>query len=248
MRVTLVAGMPRQGKTTLALEVARREAHRLLVLDPARSEVLASVEGFGSWAELATWLQTPAADGKWERALRSKEPADYALTLRHLEYLRHTTVLVDEVLTFTGDLEALPWLTKAARTSAHYGGGTGLNLLMTAQRPKDVPPDVRAMVTRLFMFQTREPGDLEWLAKFTQDPSIVERVGELPAHAWLEYPSSTREGDTNDEHERQGAAVGNGRRGAAVGAVPAGAEVQPDSPAPGAVVASGNLQPERAKQ
>jgi hypothetical protein len=192
VRVTLVAGMPQQGKTTLALRVGSREAKRLLVMDPTRSIVLATVQGVPSWEILARWLGTPGAANKWAVALRSQEPADYVELLRHLKYLRHTTVLVDEALTFTSDPEALTWLVRAARTGAHYGDGTGLNLILTAQRPVDLPRDMRAVITRLYVFQTREPGDLEWVAKFTQDPDIAAKVAGLPPHAFVEYPAPTR--------------------------------------------------------
>jgi hypothetical protein len=191
VRVTLVAGMAQQGKTTLALRVAALEARRLIVLDPTRSTALATVPGVPSWTILSRWLVTPGAQApRWAVALRSDDPADYAELLRHLKYLRHATVLVDEVLTFTSDPEALPWLVRAARTSAHYGGGTGLSLLMTAQRPMDAPRDVRSQITRLFMFQTREPGDLEWIARYTQDPDLAAQVAGLAPHQFLEHPAT----------------------------------------------------------
>lgn len=239
MRVTLIAGRPQQGKTTLALALANREARRLLVLDPARSRVLGSVTTLTSWSKLALWLGTPGASAdRWAVALRSKEPADYAETLRHLEYLRYCTVLVDEVLTFTSDPEAAPWLRKAARTSAHFGDGTGLNILMTAQRPGDIPPDVRATITRLCCFQTLEPADLEWIAKFSQDPSFAERVAGLAPHSYLTYPaaSSQQEGSPSDEIVPDGRA----RRGRGSGAVPDRAQAEPHPEAPRRAQVSGS--------
>jgi hypothetical protein len=217
VRVTLVAGMPRQGKTTLALAVARKEAKRLLVLDPTRSTVMATVQGVPNWPTLSQWLVTPgAASNRWAVALRSGDPADYVELLRHLKYLRHTTVLVDEALTFTSDADALPQLIKAARTGAHYGDGTGLNLILTAQRPVDLPRDMRAVITRLYIFQTREPGDLEWIAKYTQQPELAERVAGLAPHHFVEYPAT----DTRRPHDER-LFHGRARSGGAADAVPA---------------------------
>lgn len=192
MRVTLVAGQPRQGKTTLALAVARREAARLLVLDPERSRVLSCIKGVASWPLLAKWLVSPeASSATWEIRLASPNPSDYAAALRHAEYYRRVTLLLDEAWHFT-DSEGLPHLTRAARASAHFGGGIGVNLVMTAQRPYDLPPDVRSCFTRLMVFQTREPTDLDYITKrFTLDPEVTARVAGLAPHEFLEFPSAT---------------------------------------------------------
>lgn len=247
MRVTLVAGQPRQGKTTLALVTARREAARLIVLDPVRSRALRSVRGVESWPKLATWLASPSAAGSlWEIALRSEEPSDYAATLQYAKYYRHVAILVDEVLTFTSDRDALPWLVKAARTSAHFGGGAGVTLYMTAQRPYDIPPDVRACLTRLLMFATREPGDLEYIARFTLDPDLAAQVAGLAPHEFLEFPPTTEtplRAQRLDGMEASHDAVvphGGTRSGGASGVVPdrSGPEPHPSSPGSAQVGAS----------
>lgn len=239
MRVTLVAGQPRQGKTTLALAVARREAARLVVLDPVRSRALRSVRGVDSWGKLARWLASPNAGGsKWEIALRSEEPSDYAAALRYAKHYRYVALLLDEVLTFTSDRDSLPWLVKAARTSAHFGGGAGVTLYMTAQRPYDIPPDVRACLTRVFMFATREPGDLEYLARFTLDPDLAAQVAGLAPHHFLEFPPTSErrsEPQRLDGMEEEHESVPNGgtRGGGAAGAVSGCPEDQPHFPSPG---------------
>jgi hypothetical protein len=240
VRVTLVAGQPRQGKTTLALAVARREAGRLIVLDPVRSKALRSVTSADSWARLARWLaESPAARGdRWEIALRSDDPADYAATLRYAKHYRHVALLLDEVLTFTSDRDALPWLVRAARASAHFGGGAGVTLYMTAQRPYDIPPDVRACLTRLFVFATREPGDLEYISRFTLDPDLAAQVAGLAPHHYLEFPPTTgrrSEPETLDGMEEktdESVPDGGTRGGGAARAVPSGSEDQPHSPSP----------------
>lgn len=238
MRVTLVAGQPRQGKTTLALDVARREAARLVVLDPARSAALRSVRGVATWHQLATWLASPnAGANRWEIALRSEEPSDYAAALRYAKHYRYVALLLDEVRTFTSDRDALPWLVKAARTSAHFGGGAGVTIYMTAQRPYDIPPDVRACLTRLFMFATREPGDLEYIAAFTLDPELAQRVAGLAAHEFLEFPptDSRHEPRKLDGMEENSESVLDGvpRGGGAPRPVSSGAEGQRNRPSPG---------------
>jgi len=231
VRVTLVAGQPRQGKSTLALAVARQDHNRIIVLDPVRSPALSSVRGVSSWVELAKWLVSPPASGdRWEIALRSPNPADYVETLRYAEHYRFVVLLVDEVLTFTSDREALPWLVKVARTGANFGGGAGVMLILTAQRPYDIPPDVRACMTRLLMFATREPGDLEYISRFTLDPELAERVAGLAPHKHLEFPPPPSEKETTEDESVLSRGTRSGR---AVGGVPDGPKAEPDSSPPG---------------
>jgi hypothetical protein len=194
---------------------------RVLVLDPVRSAVLAEVPGVSSWPALVQFLVT--APERWAVALRSADSRDYVAALRYAVHYRYVGLLVDEVLLVASDREALPWLVRAARMSAHFGGGAGVRLYLTAQRPYDVPPDVRAAVTRIVMFRTREPGDLDFLSRFTLDPSVSARVAGLAPHVAITFPPPDEGG--------QDEGVSAGRVGGADGAgdFSDGAEAEPDS-------------------
>lgn len=166
----------------------------MLVLDPERSKVLSQIQAVSAWASLASWLASDkAAVESWEMRLASPNPSDYAQVIRYAEHYRRVLLLLDEAWHFT-DSEALPWLARAARASAHFGGGIGVNLVMTVQRPYDLPPDIRSCVTRLYIFQTREPTDLDYITKrFTLDPEVTARVAGLAPHEFLEFPLTTNE-------------------------------------------------------
>lgn len=227
-RVTIISGMPQQGKTTLALYKARREWSRVIVLDFIRSRALRDVTpAFQSWAALAHWLAYASGRSpRWCVALRSAEAADYAALLKAAKYLRRVLLLCDEaprICTVPGALEPL---VEAAQVGAHFGGGTGVGLFLTAQRPMNVPPDVRSQAERCISFRQREPADLEWLAK-SFDRDFATQLPLLADYRYAEYPPIHEEADheRDDQVDRdRGGGGGSARRGRAD--VP---EAQPDS-------------------
>lgn len=217
MRVTVVTGMAQQGKTQLALELARTRGKRVLVLDPAKAKTLQSVATVTSWVELARLLSTRS--DRWEVALRTRHFADYVATLKAAPFYRHVVLLVDELLTFTGDSEACEALVAIARTSAHYGEGTGLDVIFTTQRPKDIPTDIRSQTTLLYSFAQREPADRDWISKFAC-PEFADEVAGLAPHCHAHFPPT-------QEEPNEGVLHGGSRRGFADGDFPSRPEDQP---------------------
>jgi hypothetical protein len=215
-RVTLVTGQAQQGKTTLALAILRREAIRGLILDPVRSRPFFGLTpSFSSWDALSDFLVSPAANGKWLAKLSSMEFEDYVLALQHAPCYRHVTLLVDEGLTFASDPEALEPLIRLCRMNAHFGGGIGVPALITAQRPNDLPRDVRSQADRWFSFRQEEPGDLEYL-KQRCSPTFADQVAGLGPHQYLTFP--VPQGPQKDDRHasgQNGAGVHAGRGGGA---------------------------------
>ncbi len=231
-RVTLIVGMPQQGKSTLALYKARREWARVIVLDFVRSRTFDGIcPTFQSWAALAHWLaHASARSPRWCVALRSAEPQDYVGVLRAAKHLRRVLLVCDEtgrICTVPGALEPL---VEAAQVGAHFGGGTGVGLYLTAQRPINVPPDVRSQAERVISFRQREPADLEWLAK-SFDREFSAQLPLLADHRYAEYPPVSPSEDAHEhgqgdrDRSRDGSRLG--RRGADV------PEGQPDPLPPG---------------
>lgn len=216
-RVTLVTGMAQQGKTTLALKLVQRESARVVILDPARSKPFNTLPlQWHSFRDLAEFLRSERAGGKWIGCLRSLEFSDYVAALHAARCYRHTTLLVDEALTFASDPDALEPLVTAARTNAHFGNGIGVPLVLTAQRPGDLPPDVRSQVTGWFSFRQEEPRDIQYLSERCS-PDFATRVAELAPHKYLVFPP-TEAVKYGDNDNGQGQSSGNVRGRRAVGA------------------------------
>lgn len=198
-RVTLIVGQAQQGKTTLALKVLRQEAVRGLILDPVRSKPFSGMEPtFPSWGTLCQFLASTKASGRWIVTLRSMDFPDYVWALRAAPYYRHVTLLVDEGLTFAQDRDAYDPLVKLCRMNAHFGGGLGVPVLITAQRPMDLPADVRSQADRWFSFRQEEPRDLQFLSERCS-PSFAEQVAGLAPHKFLIFPPSSEAAEESND-------------------------------------------------
>lgn len=241
MRVTLICGMAQQGKTTRARALLEREATRAICLDVVRSKALAGIPlSWGSKAELAEYLVGPKSGGRWIGCLRSAVFADYVWVLQAAPYLRHCTLLIDEALTFATAPESIEPFTYIARMNAHFGDGLGVPVLLTAQRPLDLPPDIRSQVTRIVSFRQREPRDLQWLAGFAS-PEFAAAIAELPVHESLEFPPSSPpsvpdQPEESNEGRHPGRRGGSADRPRGVSVVPEG-ELRGEDQAPDQVTA-----------
>jgi hypothetical protein len=237
VRVTLICGMAQQGKTTRALALLEREATRAICLDVVRSKALRGVPiAWASKTELAQYLVSPAAGGKWIGCLRSAVFTDYVWVLEAAPYLRHCTLLIDEALTFATAPESIEPFTYIARMNAHFGDGIGVPVVLTAQRPLDLPPDIRSQVTRIVSFRQREPRDLQWLAGFAS-PEFSAAIAELPEHESLEFPPSRHStSEVSDEGRYPGRRRGSTAGAGGLPAVPEG-ELRGEDQAPDQVTA-----------
>jgi hypothetical protein len=208
-RVTLITGQIQTGKTTLALELLRREAVRGLILDPVRSKPFNGLApSYDTWPKLARFLGSDDAKGRWLVCFRSMEATDYQWTLAAAPYYRHVTLLVDEGLWFSQDQELLEPLVKCCRMNAHFGGGegvepTGMPLLITAQRPNDLPVDIRSQADRWISFRQEEPRDLEYFESRCS-PDFAAGVAALGPHQWLLYPPTTPQRTGQEHASREG--------------------------------------------
>lgn len=224
MRVVLFLGKAQQGKTTLAWRAIKRTTRRVLVLDPVRSKPLTDAitaldaEPFLTWAALAEFLASESANRPWRIVLRSQDESDYARALQAAPFYCNTSLLVDEALWFVdSDLCYTP-LKRCARANAHFGGGLGVPLWLTAQRPMDIPPDIRSQATQVVSFRQEEPRDLAFLSE-RFGPSFAEEVAGLSDHRWIADPPL--EGYIYDGLD-EGDSRGHRGRGHSVGSVPTG--------------------------
>lgn len=242
-RLTLVTGQAQTGKTTLAVELLR-SAPRLVVLDPVRSKPFTrsiadgELVPVGTAQELFSWIKA-AGDGPYRLALRSKDYGDYVLALRLAEYLRNVVFLVDEGFTLCSSRDVLDALTQAARANAHFGGGLGVPIIITAQRPHDLPPDIRSQADAFVSFRQTEPRDVAFLAQ-RATPEFAESVAQLDAerHGFLVYPANAWPGGgayapatvarESRNEARSDAVVGDGGGGGPADRLPARPAGEPD--------------------
>jgi hypothetical protein len=228
--VTLTVGQIQQGKTTLALYQAIHESRRVIVLDLARAKPFDRITPawqFRHWAPLARWLVNDSANyRRWCLTLRSDEPMEYVALLQAAPKMREVLLLVDELPKLLSVPEAVGPVTRVAQTGANMGGGRGVRLRITAQRPLNVPPNIRSQAERIESFRQREPGDLAWLEQFAGEAFATEVAG-LGSHQWRSFPPNegARTGRAGDES--RSLAGRRGDRAGDPGGPPAPGEVQP---------------------
>jgi DNA helicase HerA-like ATPase len=248
VRVVAVLGMAQTGKTTLALKLLLRklDVARLVVLDPVRTKPLRRLEPqvlvveCKTWKDTASFLSGPAgAAERWVVAVRAQEMAEYAEVLRCAPFYRHVTLLVDEALTFAEAKETRDYLVKVARANSHFGDGLGVPLWLTAQRPMDLPTDIRSQVSQWVSFRQEEPADLDLLAKRCSR-DFAAQVAGLGPHEWVAYPrrlKPQRRPAESTDREADGDSGRDDRSSAPAGADRGHPEVGPEGLRPGAVEA-----------
>lgn len=195
----------------------------MLVLDPVRSKPLSrAVEAqdavpFSTWEGLAAFLVSEESSKTWRCILRSQDEADYASALSAAKYLRHVDLFVDEGFWFCSSVELRGLLVHVARANSHFGDGIGVPLWITAQRPMDLPPDIRSQADCVISFRQEEPRDLAFLSERCS-PEFAESVAELGTHKWAIYPPSMNRSGTDEGTPRP--VLGDGVGSRAVGSVP----------------------------
>jgi hypothetical protein len=232
-RVNLVTGQAQTGKTTLALRLLHSaDVPRVLILDPVRSRPITSevesgrTSSFAHWTGLASFLAGAGARGPWRVALRSESEHDYARALACAPYYRHVAMLVDEGLWFCSSKPLLRPLIRAARANAHYGGGIGVPLWITAQRPMDLPPDIRSQADQFISFRQEEPADLVYLSERTT-PAFAQAVAELRNHGWVSYPP-LKKGEAQYGRQLEADSVRDGGSVHPAGSVPSVPGAEPE--------------------
>lgn len=243
-RVTLVCGQSQQGKSTLALWLALREYPRVIALDLVRTKPFAPIApAFTDWPDMARWLsRTAPRHARWCVALRTRRRPDYVSALAAAPHYRGLLLLCDETPRLCTIPGALDPLIECAQVGAHFGDGAGVALLLVAQRPMNVPPDVRSQVERVVSFRQKEAADLSWVSGHTT-PEFAAQLAELPDHHWLSYPPDPAptprlRPDVEDDRHHGGRGRDSGGRGPDV------PEVQPDQPPPGREVATATIDRE----
>jgi len=92
------------------------------------------------------------------------------------------TIIIDEIERYkmSSELSSL----------IHYSRHFKVNLVCNTRRYTDVPRLLTSQSDLLYVAQTHEPRDIQYLKDF-MDPESVEAIKKLPQHTFLCYPEKT---------------------------------------------------------
>ena len=181
--LAVIIGRRRQGKSTLALALARAKQKTVIVFDPNdQYRALETIHDLPAWLEdsgeasIGRIVPAPPVEDAWQEVAAVLdggrwEWGDYTLILDECSMLMSPQG-VDETLE------------RFARTAP-----ADVDVILTTHRPRDVHPLFRALATDWFVFQTSIALDVEVLRNNYGD-ELAAVVQTLPryhvAHYWLD--------------------------------------------------------------
>jgi DNA segregation ATPase FtsK/SpoIIIE-like protein len=109
-----------------------------------------------------------------------------------LDSLTNITFCIEEIANFVEGGKAPVYLRKIAR----YGRHSAINIYATTQRPADVPPVLRAQITKFITFKQHEPRDIEWIRQI-----IGQEAETLSSLEQFKWPSPLVSGKHYKEYQ-----------------------------------------------
>lgn len=84
------------------------------------------------------------------------------------ESLTDVTFAIEEMANYM----TLPHRIAYIRKLVRFGRHSSISLYATTQRPADIPPVIRAQITKFISFRQHEPRDIEWIRKIIGDEAF----------------------------------------------------------------------------
>lgn len=179
--LAVVIGRRRQGKSTLALSLAKSQKKTIIVFDPNNQYTNVPIIG-----EVNAWMEDsgPASIG---RILPADPAADWAALADQLDggawRWGDYTLILDECSMLMSPNKIEDHLERYARTSPK-----DVSVILTTHRSVDVHPLFRSLSTDWFLFHQFQDRDLEVIAD-NFGPDVARASAELPEyhaiHFWL---------------------------------------------------------------
>jgi hypothetical protein len=96
------------------------------------------------------------------------------------EHLEQITLGIEELSYFVSPGFAPKYLRRIIRAGRH----SGISLHATTQRPPEIPPVIRAQITKLYSFRQHEPADLQWIERCVGNKTEAQKLRGLERFTW----------------------------------------------------------------
>ncbi len=197
--IALICGKREEGKSTRAISLALAYSPRVIILDH-RSQF-----------ELGTIVHTP--DELWEAldetngivvyqlfldvGAKASEEIEQVIEVVRQVWLRGREHNPESRFTFIVD--------EAGELSKHGSMGLALHrmirqirldtvqVLLLCHRPMDISTSFRSLITDMYLFNTTDQNDLEWLREAGVPESDIEEVQDLPRFHHIHVVMRTRQ-------------------------------------------------------
>lgn len=180
--LAVIVGRRRQGKSTLALALAKAKHQTIIIFDPNNQFCnIDRIDNLETWLENADSASVgrivpdPPVEDAWIQIADILDGGQW----KWAEY----SLILDEASMLMGPHNLDDRLERFARTSPK-----DINLILTTHRARDINPLFRALATDWFVFQTNIALDVESVRKNFGD-ELADVIPTLPkyhvAHYWL---------------------------------------------------------------
>lgn len=195
----ICCGRREEGKTSLAVWIAKQRHTGIIVFDPRAMVVGVPVYGVDD-------LEEVIQDGTWKDHVISYRfeggiDAEFDNLCGFLFPPRFTKgafcLVVDEA--GSRDIQTFnsihPALDRAVRQHPTKPPEFAVTIIQTSHRLADFHGASKSLMDELYIFQTTSKNDLKALEDHTQDPELIEVVRHLPKHHCVRYLYARQEGD-----------------------------------------------------
>lgn len=179
---TIIFGMTGSGKTTLT-RILSEQKKRLIVIDPMQDydDDCLFIDPFDNIVDLANYLKEHM-DNQFRVSMCEDDKAEAVLSLAWI--IQDVCVVIEEV-----DLICSPTsISKNFANVIKRGRKYGIELICNSRRPAEVNRLLTSQASDIYCFQTKEPGDISYLQKYTSC-DFIEIVRDLKPLSFIHYPS-----------------------------------------------------------
>ncbi len=193
--VILYTGKTGSGKSTLFRENIKKE-DRVIIIDTLSEYELLAAPFPALFIDNIHQLYEYLAENAHRkfRIVFTSDNLDEEITLRDgegitvfeavcklvFEHLDQITLGIEELSYFVSPGFAPKYLRRIIRAGRH----SCISLHATTQRPPEIPPIIRAQITKLYSFRQHEPADLQWIERCVGNKIEAQKLRGLERFTW----------------------------------------------------------------
>jgi hypothetical protein len=199
MAIVLICGKREEGKSTRMLSIVRDFSPRVLILDHRSQfnmgrvvsnpdELYEALEDGETFISYHVQLDIDSSDQQEEEQIIQVLRLVWLMGREEAPEQRFSFV-IDEA----GELDRYGAVARAARRMIRQIRLNTVQVFFLCHSPKDIGPQLRKLLTELYLFNLTDPLDIKWLEETGVSAEHIEIVRNLPAHHHIHLSLRTRD-------------------------------------------------------